>query len=149
MGGILNFLFAAPSVNCLTHFLPCTQIPRVCLSLIMACDSGCCAPKMAPTPTRTPTPPSLDVDAGGSIVTDEGDKPSKLELNTATDICCDSLAKDAPNVDGCCSSRPVQVEAENLKVPSCCEGKPSPCCDSTCIENLALRECISDSIYSP
>ncbi|KAF5520092.1 P-type cation-transporting ATPase [Colletotrichum aenigma] len=56
--------------------------------------------------------------------------------------CCAPVAKVEENCKkGCCSS-PVPKPQEE-KVPSCCEGKTSPCCDSTCIDRLALRECTS------
>ncbi|KAF6807876.1 P-type cation-transporting ATPase 2 [Colletotrichum sojae] len=50
-------------------------------------------------------------------------------------------AKDDCN-KGCCSSA-TSVKPQMDKAPSCCEGKTSPCCDSTCIDRLALRECTS------
>ncbi|KAJ5766815.1 uncharacterized protein N7511_004431 [Penicillium nucicola] len=28
-----------------------------------------------------------------------------------------------------------------LKIPECCSGIPAPCCDETCLDRLALREC--------
>ncbi|PVI04351.1 copper-translocating P-t [Periconia macrospinosa] len=31
-----------------------------------------------------------------------------------------------------------------MKAPSCCEGKPQPCCNTSCIDRIALRECVSD-----
>lgn len=42
--------------------------------------------------------------------------------------------------DDCCSEPSVE-KAEDPSNPSCCEGKPSPCCDESCIERIALREC--------
>jgi hypothetical protein len=31
----------------------------------------------------------------------------------------------------------------DMPAPSCCEGKASPCCDKSCLDRLALRECES------
>lgn len=63
-------------------------------------------------------------------------------LNAIEHDCCAPVAKVEENCKkGCCSS-PVPKPQEE-KVPSCCEGKTSPCCDSTCIDRLALRECTS------
>ncbi|KAF4830350.1 P-type cation-transporting ATPase [Colletotrichum tropicale] len=63
-------------------------------------------------------------------------------LTAIEDDCCAPAAKAEENCKkGCCSS-PVPKPQEE-KVPSYCEGKTSPCCDSTCIDRLALRECTS------
>ncbi|OLN96724.1 P-type cation-transporting ATPase 2 [Colletotrichum chlorophyti] len=50
---------------------------------------------------------------------------------------------------GCCSSADPVISSAEEKAPSCCEGKTSPCCDSTCIERLALRECASTKSSTP
>lgn len=61
--------------------------------------------------------------------------------NDSIDDCC--APKPLPDTDckeGCCATvTPAKTQEE--KVPSCCEGKTSPCCDSSCIDRLALREC--------
>ncbi|KAF4933962.1 P-type cation-transporting ATPase [Colletotrichum fructicola] len=63
-------------------------------------------------------------------------------LTAIEDDCCALVAKAEENCKkGCCSSPAPKSQEE--KVPSCCEGKTSPCCDSTCIDRLALRECTS------
>ncbi|KAB8230335.1 cation-transporting P-type ATPase PCA1 [Aspergillus alliaceus] len=33
--------------------------------------------------------------------------------------------------------------------PSCCKDKPSPCCDESCLDSIALRECEKGPILSP
>jgi Cu2+-exporting ATPase len=43
----------------------------------------------------------------------------------------------------CCSStlpssNPAPTES---RAPECCSGMPAPCCDETCLDRLALREC--------
>jgi Cu2+-exporting ATPase len=48
---------------------------------------------------------------------------------------------------GCCSAQ-KPVEARQQNAPSCCEGKPSPCCDSSCIDRIALRECRDGKIVT-
>ncbi|KAF2652371.1 heavy metal translocatin [Lophiostoma macrostomum CBS 122681] len=62
-----------------------------------------------------------------------------IEMNQ----CC-SPGKEQSKQDACCSA---QEESTGLPTsqdaPDCCKGKPSPCCDSTCIDRLALRECQS------
>jgi len=54
-------------------------------------------------------------------------------------------AKCNPKKNGCYSTKSVNVEAYGLKRPSCCEGKIFPCCDSSCIDRLALCDCASES----
>lgn len=43
--------------------------------------------------------------------------------------------------DNCCSAK------SDPKSPECCRGKPAPCCDESCLDRLALREC--DSTAGP
>lgn len=49
---------------------------------------------------------------------------------------------------GCCSD-PSPPKVEDPENPSCCEGKASPCCDVSCIDRIALRECDVSSGTSP
>lgn len=46
--------------------------------------------------------------------------------------------------DSCCSSK-KQTRSEKQAIiddrPKCCQGKSSPCCDETCLDRIALREC--------
>ncbi|KAH8697565.1 copper-translocating P-type ATPase [Talaromyces proteolyticus] len=47
-----------------------------------------------------------------------------------------------------------ELNAEGPENPSCCEGKTYPCCDVSCLDRIALRECdkgkrVSRSIESP
>jgi hypothetical protein len=138
------------------------QTPR------MACGSGCCggatkeppastvllAPEPAPTPAVQPEPVEQKV---GEAV-DNG-----VTTNTADDCCADDgcstpAVKDsccAPVSDvkpveapkpasgcksACCSSPPAAAPVVD-DAPSCCQGKKAPCCDTSCIDRLALREC--------
>jgi hypothetical protein len=47
--------------------------------------------------------------------------------------------------DNCCDvpspSQDDNRDAESLGRPSCCTGKPSPCCDVSCLDRLAPRAC--------
>ncbi|KAK4188567.1 E1-E2 ATPase-domain-containing protein [Podospora australis] len=57
--------------------------------------------------------------------------------------------------DGCCGPKPpvtIHLDAgadagaktntsEQPDPPACCEGKPSPCCDASCLDRIALRTC--------
>ncbi|KAK1525673.1 copper-translocating P-type ATPase [Colletotrichum costaricense] len=92
------------------------------------CSSGCCGSARGKRPTDSPETTSIKAVAGEVIAVTEsdGDEPVK--------ICSDDGKK------GCCSSGSAP-DIRGEKTPSCCEGKTSPCCDSTCIDRLALREC--------
>ena len=59
---------------------------------------------------------------GGSVLDDYASKPTESDCNKR---CC---SKSAPS-------------DEDPKNPSCCNGKPSPCCDVSCLDRIALREC--------
>ena len=111
----------------------------------MTCDSTCCAPpKALPAGIHTPTLPLLNIHVAGSAITYE-DECCQSQPNGGVKDCHTGSAKDTSKKDGCRSSKTVDVEPRDLKRPSCCEGKPSPCCDSSCIDRLALRECATES----
>lgn len=98
-------------------------------------DGGCCNP---------------DVESQKCGKQSLKEAPEVDESGACKDECCASEAEhtkpvDTTCTDGCCSA-PPQEKPED--VPSCCEGKRSPCCDSTCIDRLALRECKSGKIIS-
>lgn len=59
---------------------------------------------------------------GGSVLDGCASKPTESDCNKS---CC---SKSAPS-------------NEDPKNPSCCNGKPSPCCDVSCLDRIALREC--------
>lgn len=43
----------------------------------------------------------------------------------------------------CCSAlrQPSPTPREDTNPPECCRGKQFPCCDDSCLDRLALREC--------
>lgn len=47
---------------------------------------------------------------------------------------------DSKCEDACCSKAP-QAVGDPSDVPACCKGKQSPCCDVSCLDRLAAREC--------
>ncbi|KAI8312388.1 P-type cation-transporting [Colletotrichum sp. SAR11_59] len=95
---------------------------EICGSKVKAeenCNKGCCETIQDSKPVQTTS-----------------------TLIAIEDDCCAPVAQAEDNCKkGCCSSPTPKSQEE--KVPSCCEGKTSPCCDSTCIDRLALRECTS------
>lgn len=61
--------------------------------------------------------------------------------------CCELPDKTKPSMekackDDCCGSEDPAAE---IAAPSCCEGKASPCCDTTCLDELALGACEGSS----
>ncbi|KAH9905026.1 copper-translocating P-t [Xylariomycetidae sp. FL2044] len=49
-----------------------------------------------------------------------------------------SSPSDANCRDKCCPPASVKEDPND---PPCCKGKSSPCCDTSCLDRLALREC--------
>ncbi|KAJ3961743.1 hypothetical protein N0V92_001562 [Colletotrichum tropicale] len=100
------------------------------------CNKGCCETVQESKPVQT----------SGTLTAVEDDccAPAiKVEENCKKG-CCSQVAKAEEDCKkGCCSSPTPAPKSQEEKVPSCCEGKTSPCCDSTCIDRLALRECAS------
>ncbi|KAK1725214.1 copper-translocating P-type ATPase [Colletotrichum acutatum] len=94
------------------------------------CSSGCCGLATGKIPTDSLETTSIGGIAGRQIAV------TKSGGDEALKICSDDGKK------GCCFSGPAP-DFRGEKTPSCCEGKTSPCCDSTCIDRLALRECAS------
>ncbi|KAI1470952.1 heavy metal translocatin [Daldinia caldariorum] len=84
---------------------------------------------------------------------DKGIEDNCCKLVEAADECCQDSCCDAEgDIDGkfdgpsddipqdtckdaCCSTRKPETNEA-----TCCEGKPKPCCDTTCIDRLVLRE---------
>ncbi|RFU74459.1 copper-translocating p-type atpase [Trichoderma arundinaceum] len=68
---------------------------------------------------------------------DAGCEDQDVGLN---DDCCAPQPAKSSCSKGCCS----KIESpcsDNARAPACCEGKTAPCCDQTCLDRLALREC--------
>jgi hypothetical protein len=62
----------------------------------------------------------------------------------------DSATHDMPAAaceDGCCDDVNTQDDCYGItgtgkpEAPPCCKDKPSPCCDTACLDRLALRAC--------
>jgi hypothetical protein len=118
----------------------------------MACGSGCCGPK--PTPATDTASEAVQNSAGRpetdscceSDAGDAKDDASSLQspeaVAGALDHSADAMPADAPETtcaDRCCAA-PAEDE-EKPDPPPCCEDKPSPCCDVSCLDRLALRAC--------
>lgn len=79
-----------------------------------------------------------------------------VKTSSCQDSCCDSddvepldttasgQKEHTPEkLDGCCSpGKCADNKTENhIDVPDCCRGKVNPCCDTSCLDRLAIREC--------
>lgn len=106
------------------------------------CGTCFSPPAAAPESVGTPTAPSI-------------------EINSDVDSCCDgdgSLPDEAQshagvqavNLDDCCSagSRKDTAPKDQADAPDCCRDKVGPCCDASCIDRLAMRECSINSAAS-
>lgn len=55
------------------------------------------------------------------------------------------IVQDSPETPAgdCCSAlgQTSPTPFEDTKPPECCRGEPFPCCDDSCLDRLALREC--------
>lgn len=84
---------------------------------------GCCAAE-----DQEPRRPR----AGEEAARTQGQGQKKEE------VCCGASS---------CSSAGDGAETVEMKIlehPDCCRGKPSPCCDVSCLDRLAARECEQD-----
>ncbi|KAL3489619.1 E1-E2 ATPase-domain-containing protein [Aspergillus germanicus] len=89
-----------------------------------ACSKGCCGESNIPAQKPIlcgQNKPKQDICCAG---------PSCNEINDCAD---DDL------------SEPGSLE-EDPNDPSCCRGKANPCCDASCLDRIAFRECDTDTI---
>ncbi|KAK4249849.1 E1-E2 ATPase-domain-containing protein [Corynascus novoguineensis] len=119
----------------------------------MACGSGCCGKRTSAPPEQINSHPASPQDdrnscggAGDNDDDDDDDDYEKEEEEKPTpaeeDKCCVPEPKSAAAEcqSGCCSA-PKPPPPEDTPVPGCCEAKSAPCCDESCLDRLALREC--------
>lgn len=116
------------------------------------CGKGCCGPKVV-------EPPQQD-DCGKGCCDSSVPEPVQSEekdscnagccssnaaalVSLQKDDCCASDLEPTEDAceDGCCSKKAPKDPAK----PDCCAGKPSPCCSTSCIDRIALRECQAGS----
>lgn len=113
-------------------------------------EDGCCAGDEAVAPADVDNYCCRDDDHddhnkdNGCCTAKEATKPVVGE--TCQDICCAAgeQAWRESNVGGFKEDTSLNSEkmaATETKAPACCEGKPSPCCDASCLDRLAGREC--------
>ena len=63
----------------------------------------------------------------------------------------DRVEKTLNKSDDCCSSGEcTEGKADDdADAPDCCRGKASPCCDTSCLDRLAIRECELNAAAAP
>jgi Cu2+-exporting ATPase len=86
--------------------------------------------------------PGLELAAGAigqtgtELIQDGPDHVRGMPIADCRDGCCVIPVPHDSGSPGCRST-----STETREAPSCCEGKPSPCCDASCLDRLALRAC--------
>jgi Cd2+-exporting ATPase len=106
-------------------------------------------------------------DCCGSIkgIEDDGCRPPEIVSTGCQNACCGGPAEETQGGVGCgmrdtkvddeywapqpidhgcrknCRSAPEPSRVEDLDGPSCCKDKVFPCCDVSCLDRIALREC--------
>lgn len=92
-----------------------------------ACQDACCSEEQ----------PSQIANGESDIVCQDGCCAEKQRSTTTT------KKPNAGRQDACSSSssRSEKSVAKEREDPACCAGRPSPCCDVSCLDRLAGREC--------
>jgi hypothetical protein len=134
-------------VNLTISQLPIQEIDNCAQSSIMACHSGCCGkPALAPPDQSNPNPALAAMQDDGDSCCDDAnpiagkglDQPeltgAVIDEPTEEDDCYAPEPAACGCKKGCCS-------APKPPRPSCCERKAAPCCDQSCLDRVALREC--------
>ncbi|KAL7920986.1 p-type copper atpase [Trichoderma austrokoningii] len=69
---------------------------------------------------------------------DDDDCAGALDSKSA-----DQAERPQATLDDCCSSGKCEDDKTQLDTekPDCCRGKVTPCCDTSCLDRLATREC--------
>lgn len=102
------------------------------------CKKGCCGGSEQKQPVEDLT--------SRSLAKNQCDSRREANDDSSVHKCAASKSTESPGEDGCCSvPDPSPCETTVSNRPSCCEGKGLPCCDTSCLDRIALRECESGS----
>ncbi|KAJ4310936.1 hypothetical protein N0V84_010707 [Fusarium piperis] len=101
----------------------------------MGCD---CCPRPDPAPAPAPAPEP--------VVTQAQTPAQAQDDASCQDSCCDDGESEGSipqEADDCCASGSCADEKpkDDSDAPDCCRGKISPCCDASCLDRIAKREC--------
>ncbi|POS78749.1 copper-translocating P-type ATPase [Diaporthe helianthi] len=111
------------------------------------CEDACCAGDMEQPEAAIEAGPN-DTCGGGCCSEDEPLKKTESKASAICEnTCCAGddavdMAKYEPGAscnDPCCDDK--KPEVEDPESPTCCKGKSSVCCDVSCLDRLAAREC--------
>lgn len=103
--------------------------------------ANCCAPSPKESIDEGCAKPCCSTEKTKQLPTKDNGCCGPKSPSQPADNCCGPPANNTTPQHGCTTPSVSTVKLD--KAPSCCEGKPSPCCDSACIDRLALRECAS------
>ncbi|KAI0160919.1 heavy metal translocatin [Hypoxylon sp. FL1284] len=103
---------------------------------------GCCAPKNEQAPKDSCCAASKsDADSCKDSCCGTQEAVEDKDCCASSDDLPQDVGKDSCK-DACCSAPKAKSDA--IESP-CCEGKTKPCCDTTCIDRLVLRETADDA----
>lgn len=99
---------------------------------------------------QAPAPEQMTVPIAAPTEQTNGSQQSRSD-NCEDDCCLETLNTKDPGQgertqrtpDDCCSSGKCGDEKaeDDTDAPDCCRGKVGPCCDTSCLDRLAMREC--------
>ncbi|CAI6305402.1 unnamed protein product [Periconia digitata] len=104
------------------------ESPQRCNTTAPSPDGNCCGDD---------EDPSISVNSINDDCCSSPTSKANHEDKEAASCCNDSQEDGCSPEDKCCSDK-------STNVPSCCEGKSFPCCGPSCIDRLALRECVAE-----
>lgn len=118
----------------------------------MGCQDDCCAGDHqygGIEPVGTATDPC----SNACCRVEDEDSPDEA-VSSKTTCCLDEQLAEGPSLqsghprpsceDPCCAEK--QPDVKESQDPECCAGKSSPCCDTSCLDRLAARECLQSDI---
>ncbi|KAH7150412.1 E1-E2 ATPase-domain-containing protein [Dactylonectria estremocensis] len=104
----------------------------------MGCD--CCGPparepEARPEPTPQPSQDDAASTQSGEMFCNDTKEPTLKDTH-------------AEEPDDCCSADDIVDDStsDDTAIPDCCRGIQAPCCDISCLDRLALRECVSNAV---
>ncbi len=127
-------------------------------------DADSCCGGASSGVDKDPDQPRFAGATGDDLAGKDG-KPDLTASTPCRDACCGEptvepqdgvgrSARDAVLDDDCCAPKPTGPSCNkgccstpelpcinDTRARSCCEGKAAPCCDQSCLDRLALREC--------
>lgn len=102
------------------------------------CQEACCAEDKASTARQGLRENESCQDRCCAEDSSSSATQSPREGVSCQDTCCDNTRSTK---GGDTHDAHADSPGKALEYPPCCAGKPSPCCDKSCLERLAAREC--------